>query len=139
VRLGGAGEKNNLNQKRGNESMHKKLKKVPPRDTDEEILRKMAGKKFRIYPVPLETTGNGRKQRDDLWFIKNIADDLIEIFNPSTGLSKIINIDQVKEYRTDSILGNDGFLLLRAQLTIDGNEVLVEPMKFGSVGCAHHR
>jgi hypothetical protein len=108
--------------------MHKKLKKVPPRDTDEEILRKMAGKKFRIYPVPLETTGNGRKQRDDLWFIKNTADDLIEIFNPSTGLSKIINMNQIKEYRTDSILGNDGFLLLRAQLTIDGNEVLVEPI-----------
>jgi hypothetical protein len=108
--------------------MHKKLKKVAPRDTNEETLRKMTGKNFRIYPVPLETTGNGRKQRDDLWFIKNTADDLIEIFNPSTGLSKIINIDQIKEYRTDSLSGGNGFLLLRSQLTINGNEVLVEPI-----------
>jgi hypothetical protein len=125
VRLGGLGDKK---QGCGSKKDYK-LQELNPKNMNKNMLKKMTGIKIRIYPVPLEKTGNGRKQRDDLWSVANASNDLIELSNLSTGHSKQIGMDQVKEYRAVPLSGSKGLLLLRSQLTIDGKKVLVEPIR----------
>jgi len=95
---------------------------------NKSALKKNIGKKVRIRPVPLKRTLSGFKRIDDLWFVERVSDDSIELSNLTTGHSKKIGLDHVKEYKTDPKFESDGFIILRSQFIIDNKTINVEPI-----------
>lgn len=88
-----------------------------------EYLKKDIGKHFRIRPLP-ERWDDTRQlaSLDERWSLDDVTQQHIKITNLSTGHSKEIGADNVREYR-----GPD-FLLLRCHLIIRKRALEIEPI-----------
>lgn len=101
---------------------------------NKKMLQKIIGKKVRIRPTPYELTMSGLKIINEPWFVeKGTTEDSIEISNSVTGHSKQMGFDHVKEFMTDPQFGSYGILILKSQIIIDGNTVLIEPIVSSNV------
>ena len=96
---------------------------------NKEMIQRLKYKKVRIRPVPLKRKRSGEVQEEDsVWFVDDAAKEFLDISNSTIGYSKRIGTDHIVEYRTDSKFGSDGILILKSQISIEGNEVKVEPL-----------
>ena len=90
-----------------------------------EQLKKNVGRHFRIRPITERWDDTGQlDSRDDRWSLDNVdvKANHIKITNLSTGYSKEIGGDNVREYRSPD------FLILHCQLIIRGNTLLIQPI-----------
>jgi hypothetical protein len=96
-----------------------------------QFLKKNAGRRLRVRPLPrVIAQGKIREAKDHLnyWATEIDADGKLKIRNLASGHSKVIGFDNVHEFREPD------FLLLKAQLIYDGDNLLVEPLPTGYWG-----
>lgn len=88
-----------------------------------EQLRKRVGLLHRLRPLPIRLSVDGRKlaQHDDWWRLEKVSKGYIMITNISTGHSKELSSDNVREFR-----GPD-FLMLKCYLRICARKVEIDP------------
>jgi hypothetical protein len=98
-------------------------------------LKKNVGELVRLIPIAhrLDAHGRALPQLDDEWQIESVADDGVRLFLPRTGHVRTLGLDTVCEYNSDRIERGvkRGFLTLKVQLSIQGNEVHVLPTRPG--------
>lgn len=88
-------------------------------------LKRDIGKHFRIRPLPERWDNTVQlESMDDRWSLDDVNSQHIKITNLSTGHSKELGHDNVREYRSPD------FLLLHCQLILRGNAVETEPILF---------
>jgi len=85
----------------------------------------------RIQPSPkVETRGNIGSP--DIWFVEEVTEKYVRLSYPSTGHSKNIGLNHFIGYRITSFIeaGRElkGILILKAQLKVTENEVIIEPL-----------
>jgi hypothetical protein len=69
---------------------------------------------------------------DDDWLVESVTDDGMRISNPRTGLSTLLGLDHIYSFTSNPgrVEGGlkFGFLMLKVQLTLKRNEVIVRPI-----------
>ena len=88
-------------------------------------LEKQVHTDVRLRPLPVRIGNDGRvlARRDDIWRVEAVQKRrFVEIRNLSTGHSKKLNSDNIREFRTPN------FLMLRCLLIIMGPRVDLEPL-----------
>jgi hypothetical protein len=102
---------------------------------NKEMLRKNVNDWVRLRPIAhrLQDNGHPLPQLDDEWRIESVTDDGVRIFLPRTGHGRLLAFDQICEYTSDRIERGMkyGFLTLKVQLSIQGNDVNVTPTRPG--------
>jgi len=97
----------------------------------EQLKKKNLGSAVRLRPVP------GRFQTetqevlppiDDQWTIYKVEDGKVELHNPRTMHVVALGSDNIREFRSPN------FLMLRCQLTLTEEQVLIEPLVGGGGG-----
>lgn len=103
---------------------------------NKEQLRKNVGSLVRLVPIAHRLDGKGHPlpQIDDEWRIESLTDDGERLFLPRTGHSRTLGYDHICEYTSDRIEHGVkyGFLTLKVQLLIHGNNVNVTPTRPGA-------
>lgn len=61
---------------------------------------------------------------DDSWRLATVARDAVELHNPHTGHVVRLGFDAIQEFRAPDVL------VLRCQLTLCGNRVIQEPLRW---------
>jgi hypothetical protein len=87
-------------------------------------LKKNVGQHVQLRPKVMRRapTGEPLRFRDDKWSIERVDEKGVTIHNISTGHAVTLENDNVREYRTPD------FLILRCQLTLQVNCVVIEPI-----------
>jgi hypothetical protein len=87
-------------------------------------LKKNLGQHVRLRPKVMRRapTGELLPFQDDNWSIDRVDEKGVTIHNISTGHIVTLGNDNVREYRTPD------FLILRCQLTLQVNRVVIEPI-----------
>ena len=86
-------------------------------------LKKDIGKHFRIRPLPERWSKAGQRHlRDDPWSLDRVTRRHFKITNLSTGQSKELVLDNVRDYRSPD------FLVLHCQLILRDHAVDIEPV-----------
>jgi len=86
-------------------------------------LKKDIGKQFRIRPLPERWNKAGQRHvRDDPWSLDRVTHRHFKITNLSTGQSKELVLDNVRDYRSPD------FLILHCQLILRDHAVDIEPL-----------
>ena len=86
-------------------------------------LKKDIGKHFRIRPLPERWNKAGQRHlRDDPWSLDRVTRRHFKITNLSTGQSKELVLDNVRDYRSPD------FLVLHCQLILRDHAVDIEPV-----------
>jgi len=86
-------------------------------------LKKDIGKHFRIRPLPERWNNAGQRHlRDDPWSLDRVTRRHFKITNLSTGQSKELVLDNVRDYRSPD------FLVLHCQLILRDHAVDIEPV-----------
>lgn len=87
-------------------------------------LKKNVGQHVRLRPKVVRRAPSGEPLtfRDDKWSIDRVDEKGVTVHNISTGHAVTLGNDNVREYRTPD------FLILHCQLTLQGNQVLIEPI-----------
>lgn len=102
---------------------------------NKEKLRKNVNDWVRLRPIAhrLQVSGHLLPQLDDAWRIESVADEGVRVFLPRTGHGRLLAFDQICEYTSDRIERGMkyGFLILKVQLSIQGNDVNVAPTRPG--------
>jgi hypothetical protein len=95
-----------------------------------EQLKKNQGSAVHLRPVPVrfQTTQDIPSSIDDQWTIYNVEDRKVELHNLRTAHVVVLGSDNVREFRSPN------FLLLRCQLTLTEEQVLIEPLVGGGRG-----
>jgi hypothetical protein len=89
---------------------------------------------MQLQPVAhrLDDAGRLLPAIDDDWLVESVSDDGVKISNPRTGLFVLLGLDHVYSYTSNPrrLEGGlkFGFLMLKAQLTLKRNEVVVRPI-----------
>ena len=103
---------------------------------NKEQLRKNVNDRVRLRPIAhrLHASGHPLPQLDDEWRIEAVTDDGLRIFLPRTGHGRLLGFDHICEYTSDRIEWGIkyGFLTLKVQLSIQGHDVRVTPMRPGN-------
>lgn len=103
-----------------------------------EQLKKNVGQLLRLRPQPVVSKGfrlnvgvltsGGRRleahvvKTDYDWLLENVSNQGVTLHCLYTGHTITLGADNVREYRSPN------FLILKCQLTLDGNAVRVEPL-----------
>jgi len=102
---------------------------------NKEQLKKNVGDFVRLIPIAHRLDGKGHPlpQIDDEWRIESVTDDGVRLFLARTGHGRTLGYDHICEYTSDRIERGVkyGFLTLRVQLSIQGNNVNVTPTRPG--------
>jgi hypothetical protein len=98
-------------------------------------LKKNIGDWVRLRPIAhrLDVRGVPLPQIDDEWRIEDVTDEGVRLSLPRTGHGRTLGFDHVYEYNSDRVQGGShyGFLTLKVQLSIQGNDVHVTPTRPG--------
>lgn len=88
-----------------------------------EQFRKNVGSLVRLRPIARRRlpTGQSLDPIDYEWRVLRIVDGSVELTNIRTDHITRLGFDNIREFRTPN------FLLLRCQLILCGNQVLIEP------------
>lgn len=93
--------------------------------------KKNIGNRLKLRPLvqrrilPHEFPGLGGEllpPMDDEWIAEKISDSGVELRNTATGHVITLGFDNIREFRSPN------YLLLRCQLTLEGNQVIIEPI-----------
>jgi hypothetical protein len=90
--------------------------------------------RVQLQPVAhrLDDAGSLLAPIDDDWLIESVSDGGVRVSNPRTGLSTLLGLDHIYSYTSnpDRTAGGlmFGFLMLKVQLTLKRNDVLVRPI-----------
>lgn len=102
---------------------------------NKEQLRKNVNDWVRLRPIAHRIEASGRRlpQLDDEWRIEAVTHDGVRIFLPRTGHGRLLGFDHICEYTSDRIERGMkyGFLTLKVQLSIQGNDVHIIPTRPG--------
>ena len=102
---------------------------------NKEQLRKNVNEWVRLRPIVhrLDARGYPLTPLDDEWWIESVADAGVRISLPRTGHIRVLRYDQICEYTSDRIERGTkyGFLILKVQLSIQGNDVKATPTRPG--------
>jgi hypothetical protein len=102
---------------------------------NKQQLKKNVGDLVRLIPIAHRLDGKGRplRQIDDEWRIESVTDDGARLFLARTGHGRTLRFDQICEYTSDRVERGMtyGFLKLKVQLFIQGNNVNVTPTRPG--------
>jgi hypothetical protein len=102
---------------------------------NKEKLRKNVNDWVRLRPIAHRVQANGHPlpQIDDEWRIEAVTDEGVRISLPRTGHVRLLRFDQICEYTSDRFDGGMkyGFLTLKVQLSIQGNDIDVTPTRPG--------
>jgi hypothetical protein len=102
---------------------------------NKEQLKKNVGDLVRLLPIANRLDGKGHPlpQIDDEWRIESVADDGVRLFLPRTGHVRTLSYDHICEYTSDRVERGVkyGFLTLKVQLSIQGNNINVVPTRPG--------
>ena len=102
---------------------------------NKEQLKKNVGDFVRLIPIAhrLDAKGHPLPRIDDEWRIESVADEGVRIFLPRTGHGRTLGFDHICEYTSDRVERGVkyGFLTLKVQLAIQGNDVNVTPTRPG--------
>lgn len=96
-------------------------------------LKKSVGRRVKLRPLPKRFVGGpGGLQlppTDDVWIISRSQEDGIWIDNTATHHGTLLRFDQIYEYLSDTQQSQQqcGFLTLKAQLSIGGDRLWIEP------------
>jgi hypothetical protein len=99
-----------------------------------EQLQRTVGTRVQLQPVAhrLDDAGNLLHSIDDDWIVESVSNDGIKISNPRTGLFVLLGLDHAYSYTSNPgrVEGGlkFGFLMLKVQLTLKRNEVIVRPI-----------
>jgi hypothetical protein len=96
----------------------------------EQSKKKNLGSAVHLRPIPVRfqtATQEVLPRTDDLWTIYKVEDGKVELHNPRTMRVVVLEGDNIREFRSPN------FLLLRCQLTLTEEQVLIEPLLGGSV------
>jgi hypothetical protein len=89
----------------------------------------------RLRPIAhrLQVSGHPLPQLDDEWRIDAVTDDGVRISLPRAGHGRLLGFDHICEHTSDRIERGlkYGFLTLKVQLSIQGNDVHVTPTRPG--------
>jgi hypothetical protein len=100
---------------------------------NKEQLMKCSWKKHvRLRPIPRRFNGGPKGEElpalDRDWQIGQVSKEGVPISLNATGHGITLNWDNIREYSSDPARGDRyGFLLLKIQLNIGGNEIWIEP------------
>jgi hypothetical protein len=97
---------------------------------NKEQFKKNIGNRLKLRPpiqrriLPHEFPGLGGEifTTDDEWIVENVSGNGVELRNTATGHVITLGYDNIREFRSPN------FLLLRCQLTLEGNRVIIEPV-----------
>lgn len=102
---------------------------------NKQMLRKNVNDWVRLRPIAhrLQGTGHPLPQIDDVWRIESVSDEGVRIALPRTGHGRLLQFDQICEFTSDRMEKGVkyGFLTLKIQLSIQGNDVHVTPTRPG--------
>jgi hypothetical protein len=99
---------------------------------NKSALKKSVGRRVRIRPIAKRFKGGPGglplPPVDDIWIISRHQEDGIWIDNTVTHHGTLLRFDQIYDYLSDSLVGQEsGFLNLKAQVNIGGNHLWIEP------------
>jgi hypothetical protein len=97
----------------------------------EQLKKKNQGSTVHLRPVPARfqtMTQTFLSPIDDPWTIYKVEDGKVELHNLRTAHVVVLGSDNVREFRSPN------FLLLRCQLTLTDEQVLIEPLVGGGGG-----
>jgi len=97
----------------------------------EQLKTKNQGSAVYLRPTPgrfQTATQEALPPIDDQWTIGKVEDGKVELHNPRTGHFVALGSDNIREFRTPN------FLMLRCQLTLTEEQVLIEPLVGGGGG-----
>jgi hypothetical protein len=98
-----------------------------------EQLKKTVGMRMQLQPVAhrLDDAGKLLAAIDDDWLVESVTDDGVKISNPRTGLWTVLGLDHIYSFTSNPgrVQGGlkFGFLMLKVQLTLKRQEVIVRP------------
>jgi hypothetical protein len=102
---------------------------------NKEQLKKNVGDLVRLLPIAHRLDGKGHPLPaiDDEWRIESVTDDGVRLLLPRTGHGRTLRYDHICEYTSDRIERGVkyGFLTLKVQLWIQGDDVNVTPTRSG--------
>jgi hypothetical protein len=102
---------------------------------NKEQLKKNVGDLVRLIPIAhrLDAKGHPLPQIDDEWRIESVTDAGVRLSLARTGHGRTLGFDHICEYTSDRIEQGVryGFLTLKVQLSIQGNNVNVTPTRPG--------
>jgi hypothetical protein len=102
---------------------------------NKDRLRKNVNEWVRLRPIAhrLQADGYPLPQLDDEWRIEAVTDEGARIFLPRTWHVRLLKFDQICEYTSDRTERGMkyGFLTLKVQLSIQGDDVNVTPTRPG--------
>jgi hypothetical protein len=98
---------------------------------NKEQFKKNIGKRLKLRPLvqqrvlSWESPGLGGEllpASDDEWIAEKMLDSGVDLKNIATGHVITLGFDNIREFRSPD------FLLLRCKLTLEGNQVIIEPI-----------
>jgi len=102
---------------------------------NKEQLKKNVGDLVRLIPIAHRLDGKGHPlpRLDDEWRIESVTNEGVRLFLARTGHGRTLGFDHICEYTSDRIERGMkyGFLTLKVQLSIQGNNVNVTPTRPG--------
>lgn len=92
-------------------------------------LPKLKNQQLRIRPVVrrFDDLGHELAPIDNIWSVSAATEAGVTLSNESTGHYLSLNADNIHEYQSDPTGKNQGFLILNAEVFIQGLQVRVEP------------
>ena len=96
---------------------------------NKECLAKNVGKKLRILPPPIfvDPIHGHEYDSDLLWILRSVKNGVATLYQGGLSYTLPLGLDHIHDYLSDSGR-SDGFLRLRSQVIMRGNECFVEPL-----------
>lgn len=100
---------------------------------NKEMLKKNVGAHVLLVPAACRLDQHGFEVKasveDDWWLIESVTDEGVRISDPRTGHVRVLGYDHVYNFTSDQPQGGArrGFLTLKVQIFIQGNEVRILP------------
>ena len=88
--------------------------------------KKNIGKKVRLRPVANKKIPECEllPLSDDEWLVTSADDKVVELRNTRTDHILVLGVDNIHSFRTPN------FLILRCQITLQGDNVNIEPLRY---------